>query len=123
MLLKIKLIGDVYMCAGGLFDPEKPPTIHAEQMIRFSLRVIDEMNERLNAALAVRIGINLAGVLGTDRPTFDIIGDPINVAARLQSTDFPGSIQISEATKDLIADLEFDIKPRGQVFLKGKGEQ
>jgi guanylate cyclase len=131
MLLKIKLIGDVYMCAGGLFDAEKPPAIHAEQMIHFALdalRVIDEMNERLNAALAVRIGVNsggplLAGVLGTDKPTFDIIGDPINIAARLQSTDVPGSIQISEATRDLIADLDFNITPRGKVFLKGKGER
>jgi PAS domain S-box-containing protein len=131
MLLKIKLIGDVYMCAGGLFDPDKPPAIHAEQMIRFALdalKVIDEMNERLNAALAVRIGVNsggplLAGVLGTDKPTFDIIGDPINIAARLQSTDVAGSIQISEATRDLVAGLDFDVKPRGKVFLKGKGEQ
>jgi hypothetical protein len=66
MLLKIKLIGDVYMCAGGLFDLEKPPAIHAEQMIRSALdalRVIDEMNERLNAALAVRIGINSGGTI------------------------------------------------------------
>jgi class 3 adenylate cyclase len=131
LLLKIKLIGDVYMAAAGLFDPDRPPKAHAEQTIRFALDalgVIEEMNEKLNAALAVRIGINtggplLAGVLGTDKPTFDIIGDPINIADRLQSTDVPGSIQISEATRDAVGESEFEIRPRGKVFLKGKGEQ
>lgn len=78
--------------------------------------------------LNVRIGINtggplIAGVLGTDKPTFDIIGDPINVASRLQSTDMPGRIQISQATYDLINQLDFLIESRGEVFLKGKGKQ
>jgi PAS domain S-box-containing protein len=131
LLLKIKLIGDVYMAAGGLFDPERPPAAHAEEMVRFALDalcVIDEMNEKLSAALAVRIGINtggplLAGVLGSDKPTFDIIGDPINVAARLQSTDVPGAIQISEDTRALVAHMDFEIKPRGKVTLKGKGQR
>jgi guanylate cyclase len=68
-------------------------------MVRFgleTLQVIDAVNEKLWAFLAVRISLNsggsiIAGVLGTDRPTFDIIGDTINVAARPQSTDVPGS--------------------------------
>jgi PAS domain S-box-containing protein len=129
-LIKIKLIGDVYMSAGGLFDPEQPPNTHAEQMVRFgldALKVIEEVNVKLSAALSIRIGINsggpiLAGILGTDKPTFDIIGDPINVAARLQSTDLPGYIQISEETQSLLAGLEFSITPRGEVMLKGKGK-
>jgi PAS domain S-box-containing protein len=130
-LLKIKLIGDVYMSAGGLFDPEKPPTTHAEQMVRFTLdaiRVIEEVNIQLDTTLAIRIGVNtggpiLAGILGTDKPTFDIIGDAINIAARLQSTDLPGYVQISEATHALIAGSDFTIAPRGEVMLKGKGKQ
>jgi hypothetical protein len=65
----------------------------------------------------------LAGILGTDKPTFDIIGDPINIAARLQSTDLPGYIQISEDTRALIVDFDFTIAPRGEVMLKGKGKQ
>jgi class 3 adenylate cyclase len=130
-LIKIKLIGDVFMSAGGLFDLEKPPTTHAEQMVRFALdtlKVIEEVNMKLNATLAIRIGINsggpiLAGILGSDKPTFEIIGDPINIAARLQSTDMPGYIQISEATQQLIAACDFTITPRGEVMLKGKGKQ
>jgi PAS domain S-box-containing protein len=131
LLIKIKLIGDVYMCASGLFSPDIPPTAHAEEMIRFgmeALQVIDCVNEKLGAFLAVRIGINsggpiLAGVLGIDRPTFDIIGDPINVAARLQSTDVPGKIQISESTQELVSGLDFPIEFRGEIELKGKGKK
>ena len=131
LLLKIKLIGDVYMCAGGLFTPDEPPLSHAEQMTKFALealQVIEDTNVKLNAVLNVRIGINtggplIAGVLGTDKPTFDIIGDPINVASRLQSTDIAGKIQISQATYDLIKSSDFWIEPRGEVFLKGKGNQ
>jgi class 3 adenylate cyclase len=86
------------------------------------------VNVKLSSLLSVRIGINtggpiLAGVLGTDRPTFDIIGDSINIAARLQSTDVPSTIQISESTHDLIASLEFPTEYRGEIELKGKGKQ
>jgi class 3 adenylate cyclase len=131
MLMKIKLIGDVYMCAGGLFNPDSPPVTHAEQMIRFAidaLQVIDDTNVKLNAILSVRIGVNsggpiLAGVLGTDKPAFDIIGDPINIAARLQSTGVPGKIQISEGTHSLISALDFPMEYRGEVELKGKGKK
>jgi guanylate cyclase len=86
------------------------------------------VNLNLSSTLSIRIGVNsggpiLAGILGSDQPTFDIIGDPINIAARLQSTDVPGSIQISEATQSLIAGYDFTIEPRGEVLLKGKGKQ
>lgn len=131
MFTKIKLIGDVYMAATGLFAPDEPPQTHAEQMLRFGLDCLcelDDVNVKLNSNLAVRIGVNsggpiLAGVLGTDKPVFDIISDTINVASRLQSTDIPGHIQISQATCDLVKDLDFQIEPRGEVFLKGKGNQ
>jgi PAS domain S-box-containing protein len=131
LLIKIKLIGDVYMCAGGLFAPDVAPATHAEQMIRCAidaLQVIEAINDKLGIALAVRIGVNsggpiLAGVLGTDRPTFDIIGDTINVAARLQSTDPPGKIQISEGTQSLVAGMDFPIEYRGEIELKGKGKK
>jgi class 3 adenylate cyclase len=65
----------------------------------------------------------IAGVLGTDKPVFDIIGDPINIAARLQSTCLPNRVQISEDTYNLLKDLDFTIEPRGEIFLKGKGKR
>ena len=130
-LMKIKLIGDVYMCAGGIFSPDIQPSVHAEQMIEFALEclsAIDDLNVKLSTLLTVRIGINtggpiIAGVLGTDKPVFDIIGDPINIASRLQSTDIPGQIQISKYTYETIGSNDFNIEPRGEVFLKGKGNQ
>jgi class 3 adenylate cyclase len=131
LLMKIKLIGDVYMCAGGLFDGDIPPSTHAEQMIRFGLDVLpimDDVNLQLNTLLAVRTGVNtggpiLAGVLETDQPAFDIISDSINVAARLHSTDVPGKVQILENTHSLVAAMDFQIEYRGEIELKGKGKK
>lgn len=130
-LTKIKLIGDTYMAAGGLFAHEgELPKTHAEQILHFGLdclTALEDINANLNSNLAVRIGVNsggplIAGVLGSEKPVFDIIGDPINVAARLQSTDEAGKIQISQNTLDLIQGLDFAIEERGEVFLKGKGK-
>ena len=130
LITKIKLIGDVYMCASGLFMPkDSNPQDHAEQMLHFALdclQDIENTNVQLESMLAVRIGVNtggpvIGGVLGTDKPVFDIIGDPINVASRLQSTDIPGKVQIPQSTFDLVHNLDFIIEKRGEVFLKGKG--
>ena len=130
LLRKMKFVGDVYMVAGGLFDPSVEPARHAEQMVRFAqncLGVIEDTNTVLTIALSVRIGINsggplVAGVLGTDKPLFDILGDTINIAARLQSTDVPGKIQISESTYHLTRSCTgFTFESRGMVQLKGKG--
>jgi len=130
LITKIKLIGDVYMCAAGLFSNDDSPKSHAVEMVRFALdclQKLEDINLKLNASLSVRIGINtggpiIAGVLGTDKPVFDIIGDPINIASRLQSTCIPSQIQVSQATHDLISDQDFNIELRGDVFLKGKGK-
>jgi PAS domain S-box-containing protein len=131
LITKIKLIGDDYMAAAGLFNPDKDPAAHAHQVVQFALECLtglEDLHQQLNASLQVRVGVNtngplIAGVLGTDKPLFDIIGDPINVAARLQSTDIPGLVQISEATYKLIADGPYHIDQRGEIDLKGKGKQ
>jgi class 3 adenylate cyclase len=131
LCMKMKFVGDVYIMASGIFSPEVDPVRHAEETVRFSLdclAVIEEANRQLDATLGVRIGVNTggpltAGVLGSDKPLFDILGDPINIAARLQSTDPCGKVQISEDTFSLVKDLDFNIAPRGMVFLKGKGER
>lgn len=130
-ITKIKLIGDIYMAAGGLFSPDLDPSTHANQVLQFALQALDaieELNIQLNASLQVRIGINsggplIAGVLGTDKPLFDIIGDPINIAARLQSTDIAGLVQISQGCYDLVANGPYKIEQRGEIELKGKGKR
>lgn len=130
LLLKIKLIGDVYMAAAGLFNNGENPNEHANQTVKFAidcLNSIDDINVKLNSNLSVRVGVNtdgplIAGVLGTDKPVFDIIGDTINVASRLQSTDIPGKIQIIDTTYKYLNEGEYIIEPRGEVYLKGKGK-
>lgn len=131
MLQKIKLIGDIYMAAAGLFNTDVPPEQHAEQTILFALEcveVLDEINTKLEANLQIRTGINtggpvIAGVLGTDKPAFDIIGDPINVAARLQSTCEVNKVHISQDTYTVMKGFNYDFVKRGETFLKGKGYQ
>jgi len=131
MITKIKLIGDIYMAAAGLFCPNEQPSSHAKQVIHFGLDILvalDDINSQLDSNLSVRIGVNtdgplIAGVLGTDKPVFDIIGDTINVASRLQSTAIPGTIQISQSTYELISNLAFNIEKRGEIELKGKGKR
>ncbi|EAX96158.1 Adenylate and Guanylate cyclase catalytic domain containing protein [Trichomonas vaginalis G3] len=132
-ITKIKLIGDVYMAAAGLFQSSdnNDHKMHAIQSVKCCLdvqRIMDDINTKPESSLEVRIGINtggplIGGVLGTDKPTFDIIGDPINIASRLQSTDIPGRVQISQDTKEIICDMDFIIEERGEVYLKGKGNR
>ena len=131
LMTKIKLIGDVYMAAAGLFSPEDQAQNAAAEVINFGLDVLpalDEINGLLESSLTVRIGVNtdgplIAGVLGKDKPVFDIIGDPINVAARLQSNGIPGTVQISSTTYELIASMHFNVEERGLIELKGKGKK
>ena len=119
------------MAASGLFNDESFATEAAIETIRFcveGLQALEEVNSILNASLQVRIGVNtngpiIAGVLGKDKPVFDIIGDPINVASRLQSTCIPNTVQISQMTYDLVSDLNFIIEYRGEIELKGKGKK
>jgi class 3 adenylate cyclase len=122
-------VGGVFMCAAGLFDLEVDPPEHAEQSVRFAIeciRSLEESNAVLGSRLVVRVGINTggpitAGVLGTTRPTFDILGDAINIAAWLQSSCIAGKVQIGENTFHLVKSAGFMIEPRGEIFLKGKG--
>jgi class 3 adenylate cyclase len=131
LMTKIKLIGDIYMAAGGIFSPEAEPSQHAQQVVQFGLdciQAVEEVNESLDNHLQIRVGVNtdgplIAGIFGTEKPVFDIIGDVINVAARLQSTDIPGSVQISQKTYELISEMNFLFEPRGEIQLKGKGLQ
>jgi class 3 adenylate cyclase len=117
------------MCASGLFDQQNPSQ-NAVEIVAFALdclQMLEDLDMKRNINLKVRIGINsggpiIAGVLGTDNRVFDIIGDAINVAARLQSTSPENTIQMSESTHDHVAHLGLPMKLRENVMLKGKGE-
>jgi len=118
-LEKIKTIGDAYMVASGLPD-ERPD--HAQALVSLALSMRSVISEY--AGLHLRIGINsgsvVAGVIGRKRFIYDLWGDTVNIASRMESHGVAGEIQVSEATKVLI-DTEFETTSRGEIEIKGKG--
>ncbi len=124
-LEKIKTVGDAYMCAGGLPFPSKD---HAIKMVHAANEITQFVeqtkNNNMQAAFDVRIGINtgpvVAGVVGTRKFAYDIWGDTVNIAARMESSSVPGRINISENTFQLVKN-EFECEYRGEVEAKNRG--
>lgn len=121
---KIKTIGDCYMAAAGVPEPRDD---HAQVMTELAIRVRDHMQvtEFGGRHLEFRIGINsgpvVAGVIGIRKFIYDLWGDAVNTASRMESHGERGSIQITEATYELIRD-EFRCEAMGSIDIKGKGE-
>jgi class 3 adenylate cyclase len=124
-LEKIKTIGDCYMVAAGVPTPRPD---HARALALMALDMLDAMrsdDEVGRLGLELRVGINsgpvVAGVIGRKRFLYDLWGDAVNTASRMESHGTPGRIQITGATCELLAD-EFECEPRGTIAVKGKGE-
>jgi class 3 adenylate cyclase len=124
-LEKIKTIGDAYMVVGGL--PEPRPD-HAEAVAEMALAVREEVPRHLDPEgqpLAVRIGIDtgpvVAGVIGRRKFSYDLWGDTVNVASRMESRGMPGCIQVTERTYRRLRG-RYRFEPRGPVQVKGKGQ-
>jgi len=124
---KIKTIGDAYMCAAGLPLQNND---HAEDCIKAAQDIIKVMNDtRKNPPegmkpINIRIGINtgpvVAGVVGTKKFAYDIWGDAVNIASRMESNSNIGKINISESTYELVKD-KFDCTYRGEFEVKNRG--
>ncbi len=118
-LEKIKTIGDAYMVAAGI--PEPRPD-HAAAAAELALRMQTAIRDF--PGLDIRIGISsgavVAGVIGKKRYIYDLWGDTVNTAARMESQGLSGQIQISEATRALLPP-EFVCEDRGEIQIKGKG--
>jgi len=124
-LEKIKTIGDCYMAAAGVPNPRPD---HARTAALLALDMRDAVATSAIAGqsgLELRIGINsgpvVAGVIGTKRFLYDLWGDAVNTASRMESQSTPGEIQITRATYDLLKD-EFVCRRRGTILVKGKGQ-
>jgi guanylate cyclase len=122
-LEKIKTVGDEYMVASGIPTERSD---HAQALADLALLIRDELvGKRIDGhEIRMRIGINsgpvVAGIIGTHKFAYDLWGDVVNTASRMESEGIEGSIQISEATYQLVND-EFYCEPRGDVSVKGKG--
>ncbi|AFY56937.1 family 3 adenylate cyclase [Rivularia sp. PCC 7116] len=124
-LEKIKTIGDAYMVVGGLPNPR---TDHAAAIASMAIDMLDaiaQFNLDTGEEFQIRIGINsgavVAGVIGIKKFTYDLWGDTVNIASRMESHGIPGRIHVTEATYKLLKD-NFLFEERGVTSIKGKGE-
>ncbi|MGH8913106.1 MAG: adenylate/guanylate cyclase domain-containing protein [Acidimicrobiia bacterium] len=124
-LEKIKTIGDAYMVAGGLPGPRPD---HTEAVAEMALALREEVAGRVDPdgrPLEIRIGIDtgpvVAGIIGRDKFSYDLWGDTVNTASRMESHGVPGSIQVTERTYLRLRDA-YRFERRGSIQVKGKGE-
>ena len=124
-LEKIKTIGDAYMVVGGLPIPRPD---HAEAIAEMALdmqEAITEFSNLHNQDFSIRIGINtgpvVAGVIGIKKFIYDLWGDTVNTASRMESHGKPGSIQVTETTYQQLQE-KYSFENRGAIEVKGKGE-
>ncbi|MEO8229847.1 MAG: adenylate/guanylate cyclase domain-containing protein [Chloroflexota bacterium] len=123
-LEKIKTIGDAYMVVGGL--PEPRPD-HAQAVMELAIAMQTELThlcERLDLGLAIRIGIDsgpvVAGVIGRHKFSYDLWGDTVNTASRMESHGLAGRIQVTQSTYRRLCDT-YRFEDRGEIDIKGKG--
>jgi class 3 adenylate cyclase len=124
-LEKIKTVGDAYMVAGGLPTPRPD---HAQAVAEMALALRAEAGRHLDPSgqpLTIRIGIDtgpvVAGVIGTSKFSYDLWGDTVNTASRMEATGTPGCIQVTDRTYRQLRD-GYRFERRGPIQVKGKGE-
>lgn len=122
---KIKTIGDAYMAVSGLPTPTVDHAQNAVNAAQEFLSFIENRRQTESIGFEIRIGIHsgpvIAGIVGTKKFAYDIWGDTVNIAARMESSGMPGQINISEPTFELINN-QINCIPRGKIMAKNKGE-
>jgi class 3 adenylate cyclase len=122
---KVKTIGDAYMCVGGISEQRnshaKNVCVAGLDMLRFVEGVNLQQEVLGNERWELRIGIHSGPLIaGTSGNAFDIWGDAVNIASRMESSSEPGKVHISEKTKDYLEGVG-QLTSRGEIKLKGKG--
>jgi class 3 adenylate cyclase len=124
-LEKIKTIGDSYMAAAGIPVPVADHAARAAHMALDMMSALDAFNERNGYMLQMRIGISsgavVAGVIGKRKFIYDLWGDTVNTASRMESHGVPGRIQITDDMRRQIG-ASFELEERGIIEVKGRGE-
>jgi len=124
-LEKIKTIGDAYMVAAGLPLPRADHASAIAEMALAMQAAIEQFQQETGEPLQIRIGINsgvvIAGVIGKKKFIYDLWGDAVNIASRMESSGEPGSIQVTQATYEQLRD-RYRLEERGIVAVKGRGE-
>jgi adenylate cyclase len=124
-LEKIKTIGDAYMVVGGIPTPRPDHAAAVADMALDMQAAVGGRSRDTGGLLRVRIGIHtgpvVAGVIGTRKFIYDLWGDTVNIASRMEAVGIPGSIQVTSATYELLKNT-YRFDERGRVLVKGKGE-
>lgn len=122
---KIKTIGDAYMAVAGVPNPAEDHALRAARMALAVQKALMIFNKNNGVEWSVRMGIHsgplMAGIIGSRKFAYDLWGDTVNLASRLESQGEAGRIQISEETSKLIAE-EFSVSPIGMVDIRNRGE-
>ncbi len=124
-LEKIKTIGDAYMVAGGMPERRNGHASALAEMALEMISVVEKLTEDLGEHISVRIGIHsgpaVAGVIGKNKPFYDVWGDTINIASRMESSGSAGRIQITPELKEMLG-ANYRFEKRGTIDIKGKGK-
>jgi class 3 adenylate cyclase len=123
-LEKIKTIGDAYMMVGGLPTPRAD---HAEAVAEVALNMMEEVERRYAGRpvpIRIRLGMHcgpvVAGIIGRSKFSYDLWGDTVNIASRMETLGVPGCIQVTGEVRDRLA-TAYRFRPRGMVEVKGRG--
>ena len=119
---KIKTIGDAYMAVAGLRGDKDHAHTIAEMalgMVR-SVAKFNRFDEPINVRIGIHTGPAVAGVIGKKKFIYDVWGDTVNIASRMESHGLPGEVHVTEATHALL-ESDYDFEARGEIEVKGKG--